>query len=204
MTRFFAMRVRLGAVRSRRLPAEALAGKLADQAAELQREERLERLGRGQPGAPDHVVHVFSLGADAREDPPLVSAERRLGGGRARRRQTGDEPGPELGEDVLHAGDERGALLDQPVRPPVARPERPRHAVSAPRCAAASMPAARPLTTVTPAPASSRPSSSATRRPYSLARRAPTTATARSSSATSVPRTARTTGGSEIWRSRGG
>ncbi len=84
-------------------------------------------MSRGQAGAPDHVVHVFSLSPDAGEDPPLVGAERRLGGGRARRRQTGGEPGPELGEDVLHAGDERGALLDQPVRAPVTGPERPRH-----------------------------------------------------------------------------
>src|SRR5438105_3999079 len=55
------------------------------------------------------------------------------------------------------------------VRPPAA---------SAPRCAAASMPIARPLTTVTPSAASSRPSRSAVESPYALASREPTLAIA--------------------------
>src|SRR5207244_13245912 len=63
-----------------------------------------------------------------------------------------------------------------------------RSASRAPRWPAASMPAASPLTTVTPAAPRPRASSAATRRPYSLARRAPTTAIA-GSSAPSVPRT---------------
>src|SRR5574341_985217 len=55
------------------------------------------------------------------------------------------------------------------VRPPAA---------SAPRCAAVSMPRARPLTIVTPRAASAPASSSATATPYGVARRAPTIATA--------------------------
>src|SRR5882724_26029 len=81
------------------------------------------------------------------------------------------------------------------VRPPAAR---------APRWAAASMPAARPLTTVTPASASRRASSAAMRRPYSLARRAPTIAIAGSSGPPRLPRTASTSGGWAMWRSAGG
>src|SRR5437660_835281 len=47
----------------------------------------------------------------------------------------------------------------------------------APRCAAASMPSARPLTTTTPTRASSSPSCSATASPYGDGRREPTIAT---------------------------
>src|SRR5437868_11178156 len=47
----------------------------------------------------------------------------------------------------------------------------------APRCAAASMPSARPLTTTTPTRASSSPSCSATASPYGEGRREPTIAT---------------------------
>src|SRR2546430_9383137 len=47
----------------------------------------------------------------------------------------------------------------------------------APRCAAASMPTARPLTTTTPTRASSSPSCSATASPYGDGRREPTIAT---------------------------
>src|SRR6266849_9068800 len=81
------------------------------------------------------------------------------------------------------------------VRPPAA---------SAARWAAASTPAARPLTTVTPAWANPRPSSSARRRLYSLARRAPTMAIAGSPAPPSRPRTASTRGGCAMWRSAGG
>src|SRR5947209_17688994 len=49
--------------------------------------------------------------------------------------------------------------------------------VKAPRCAAASMPSARPLMTTTPARASSSPSCSATASPYGDGRREPTIAT---------------------------
>ena len=55
------------------------------------------------------------------------------------------------------------------VRPPAA---------SAPRCAAASMPRANPLTIVTPLDASSAASDSATSTPYAVAARAPTMAIA--------------------------
>ncbi len=60
---------------------------------------------------------------------------------------------------------------------------------SAPRCAAVSMPRARPLTMVTPRAARSAASVSATSSPYGVARRDPTTATASASSSTSAPRT---------------
>src|SRR5213078_2923858 len=50
-------------------------------------------------------------------------------------------------------------------------------ALSAPRCAAASMPSARPLTTTTPARPSSSPSCSATASPYGDGLREPTIAT---------------------------
>jgi hypothetical protein len=81
------------------------------------------------------------------------------------------------------------------VRPP---------ASIAARCAAASMPAAIPLTTVTPAAARPPAISVATRRPYSLARRVPTTAMATSSPASSCPRTASMGGGSvDLAQARG-
>src|SRR6266446_6356434 len=81
MTRFLAM-VR-NAAGSRRLAPEALAGKLRDEAAELEREQRLERVRRGEPRAPDHLVDVPAVRPDAGEHAPLVGGERRLGGGRA-------------------------------------------------------------------------------------------------------------------------
>src|SRR5947208_8642018 len=81
------------------------------------------------------------------------------------------------------------------VRPPAAR---------AAWWAAASTPAASPLTTVTPACASWRASSAAMCRPYSLARRAPTIAIAGSSGPPGLPRTASTSGGWAMWRSAGG
>src|SRR6266704_346644 len=81
------------------------------------------------------------------------------------------------------------------VRPPAAR---------AAWWAAASTPAASPLTTVTPACASWRASSAAMCRPYSLARRAPTIAIAGSSGSPRLPRTASTSGGWAMWRSAGG
>src|SRR6059036_715187 len=66
------------------------------------------------------------------------------------------------------------------VRPP---------ASSAPRCAAASMPRARPLTIVTPRAPSSPASRSATSTPYGVASRAPTIASASASSTVTAPRT---------------
>ena len=60
-----------------------------------------------------------------------------------------------------------------------ARRPRRRRASSAPSCAAASIPIASPLTTVTPARASTAPSSYASARPCGVAARVPTTATRR-------------------------
>src|SRR5881296_1787528 len=62
-------------------------------------------------------------------------------------------------------------------------------ALSAPRCAAASMPKASPLMTTTPALASSRPSCSATASPYGEGRREPTIAARGPSGGGHRPRT---------------
>src|SRR5205823_13478185 len=120
MTRFLAM-VR-NAAGSRRLPPEALAGKLRDEAAELEREQRLERVRRGEPRAPDHLVDMPAVRPDAGEHAPLVGRERRLGGGRACRREACDEVAPEPGEDVLRAGDQRAPPRRRPGRPRWPRP----------------------------------------------------------------------------------
>ncbi len=72
------------------------------------------------------------------------------------------------------------------------------------RCAAPSMPSARPLTTVTPWEARAAPIDSAACRPYGVQRRDPTTATERAFKAWGSPRTKRQAGGSYSSDSRGG
>ena len=72
-------------------------------------------------------------------------------------------------------------------------------ASSAPRCASPSMPRAIPLTTTSPAAASSRASERATERPYDEHARAPTTATARLERSSSLPRPRRKSCGGGSW-----
>src|ERR1051326_4663014 len=97
MTRFLAMATRIGPARSRGEPAETLPGELADEAAELEREQRLEHRPGRRRGDPDDVVDVRPVPADGREDPPLGHGQVRLDRGRAR----GNEPRPELGREVV-------------------------------------------------------------------------------------------------------
>ena len=68
----------------------------------------------------------------------------------------------------------------------------------APRCAAASMPSARPLTTVTPARASAAAKPSALAMPCCVALRLPTIATAGRFSSSSRPTANSTAGGSAV------
>ncbi len=76
--------------------------------------------------------------------------------------------------------------------------------ISAPRCAAASIPRARPLTIVTPHPAKSFAISSVMSFPDGVARRPPTIATATSSFGDKLPLTYNNGGGSEMVLSRAG
>ncbi len=87
----------------------------------------------------------------------------------------------------------------QPSTPTVAP-----FASSAPRCAAASTPRARPLTTTMPREARSAPSRCATARAYGEPAREPTIATASAFSQHSPPRRHRTGGGSWMAASIGG
>ena len=77
-------------------------------------------------------------------------------------------------------------------------------ASSAPRCASASIPCARPLVTTTPRDASSAASRRAMRAPAGVARRLPTTATWGADSTPGSPRTNSTAGASGIAPSRSG
>ena len=151
----------------------------ADLAAELERlvggDQRARRL-RGL----DHHGHRPERGHDPVALREAAEAPGRRPGGASETTAPGeDDP---LVQPALASRDRR-----RPARCRARRSWIPPPA-SAPRCAAASIPRAIPLTTTSPAPASSWPSSSATSSPYELGRREPTivTAVVRSDPATSA------------------